>query len=195
MNLSRLRELAERATPGPWQWFGNTKMSEVYLATVDRGRIFVMDFVRWGMGCAQPRFQVRIGEQGGIMRKLSELDGDNAPTMVASHRKEFVGIGHPDAAFIAAARSAVPELIDECERLATLHGYEQSRSNDARADLDIITAQLSSALAESTRLRDELKSMTRARNEACDGWESLWRSDNNDEPPAEIAALRKVGQP
>jgi hypothetical protein len=58
-DLKRAKELCEAATAGPWQWFGNTKMREVYLATIDRGRVFVMDFVRWGMSSAQPRFQLR----------------------------------------------------------------------------------------------------------------------------------------
>ena len=57
--LDRIEEIAKAATPGPWQWYGNTKMHEVYLATVNRGRVYVMDFVRWGMAGAQPRFQVR----------------------------------------------------------------------------------------------------------------------------------------
>jgi hypothetical protein len=120
--LRAWKEMTEAATPGPWQWFGNTKMYEVYLATVDRGRIFVMDFERWGMAGAQPRFQVRLdGEPDtGIMRRLCELEGDVAPKMVASHRKEFVGIGHPDAKFIAGARTAVPVLLAEVERLRAL---------------------------------------------------------------------------
>lgn len=72
---AKLRKIAEAATPGPWQWFGNTKMHEVYLATPDRGRLLVMDFARWGMGGAQPRFQVRIDDVpgSGIMRDLGEL--------------------------------------------------------------------------------------------------------------------------
>ena len=99
--MTDLRKLAEaalvddkRCTPGPWEWFGNTKMREVYLATTHSGRVFVMDFVRWGMTNAQPRFQVRYEKNRGVMQPLADLDGDGAPKMVASHRKEFVGMGY-----------------------------------------------------------------------------------------------------
>jgi hypothetical protein len=94
-------------------------MYEVYLATVDRGRVFVMDFERWGMAGAQPRFQVDIAG-GGIMRTLGELAvqrPDDGPRFEASHRKQFTGIGHPVARFIAAAGSLVPRLLREVDRL------------------------------------------------------------------------------
>ena len=120
LDTKRLRELCDAATPGPWQWFGNTKTRDVYLATIDRGRVFVMDFVRWGMTGAQPRFQVRLGEGGGVMRGVGEFGDEESPLgpkFEVSYRRQFVGIGHPDAAFIAAARTAVPDLIDEVERL------------------------------------------------------------------------------
>jgi len=117
----RWRGLLAKATPGPWQWFGNMKMREVYLATVDRGRVFVMDFERWGMSGAQPRFQVRLdGNPGsGIMRRLDEM-GDLGPKMVGSHRNDFVGIDHPDASLIASAPTAMSALLDENERLRAM---------------------------------------------------------------------------
>lgn len=106
VDIKDLKRKAEAATPGRWQWFGNTKMNEVYLATVDGGQQFVMDFVRWGMRGAQPRFQVRIDGPGtGIMRALGELGAKEhpfGPKFEASHRRHFTGIGHPDADHIAA---------------------------------------------------------------------------------------------
>lgn len=131
--LKSLRALCEAATPGPWQWYGNTKTYEVYLATKHSGRRFVMDFARWGMGSAQPRFQVTIdgdASGAGVMRSLVDLAGGDArakekgldlpalgPLFEVDYRRQFVGIGHPDAAFIAAARQAVPVLIEEVETL------------------------------------------------------------------------------
>lgn len=134
LDLAKLRALAEAATRGPWQWFGNTKMNEVYLATVDRGRRYVMDFVRWGMAGAQPRFQVLIdgrGAGGGVMRSLSDLATGDAnaggrlpilgPKYEASHRKQFTGIGHADAEWIAAANpTAVLSLLDDLARVRRL---------------------------------------------------------------------------
>lgn len=128
IDVKRMRELCELATPGPWQWFGNTNHHEVYLATVNRGRVFVMDFVRWGMSGAQPRFQVALngGDDSGVMRSVGEMAKNEAvskPTVVfgplyeAPYRKQFTGIGHPDAAFIAASRTLVPDLLGEVGRL------------------------------------------------------------------------------
>lgn len=89
-------------TPGPWRWFGNTKSHDIHLATVDRGRVFVLNFVRWGMGSAQPRFQGR-GAKRGIMVPATEL-----VTYEVDYRRDITGIDHPDARLIAAA----PELLE-----------------------------------------------------------------------------------
>lgn len=40
--VDEIRERAERALPGPWQWFGNTETDGVYLATTHGGRIYVL---------------------------------------------------------------------------------------------------------------------------------------------------------
>lgn len=86
LDFKSARALADAATPGPWEWFGNTKQYEVYLATKHSGRRFVMDFVRWGMGGAQPRFQVTIdGNEavGGVMCSISQLAAGASRAWVA----------------------------------------------------------------------------------------------------------------
>jgi hypothetical protein len=134
--LAEARALDAARTPGQWQWFGNVKMREVYLSTVDRGRTFVMDFARWGMTGAQPRFQVTLDERPGYgqMARLENL-GDMGPQMVAAHRSDFVGIGHPDARFIAAASVLVPRLIAEVDRLRLeleqVRSFHESTRKDA----------------------------------------------------------------
>lgn len=119
--LDQLENNARGATPGPWQWYGNTKMCEIYLATVDRGRTFVMDFVRWGMRGAQPRFQLRK-EGLGIMYPLGDLaktQDPDGPVFEATHRKQFAGIGHPDARHIAASSpDVVLALVAEVRKLS-----------------------------------------------------------------------------
>lgn len=42
---ARLAEIVKRAAaiiPGPWEWYGNTATDEVFLATRDRGRLFIL---------------------------------------------------------------------------------------------------------------------------------------------------------
>jgi hypothetical protein len=123
-DLRKHKEIALAATKGPWQWFGNTKMHEVYLATVNRGRVFVMDFVRWGMRSAQPRFQTRFEGAPidyGRMQSLGDLaaqEHPQGPKFEVPYRRQFQGIGHPDAEHIAANSPDVTlKLIERIERL------------------------------------------------------------------------------
>jgi hypothetical protein len=119
LDIQAIRARNEARTPGKWQWFGNTKQNEVYLATVDRGRVFVMDFVRWGMSGAQPRFQVALngGDDSGIMRSIGEMAKNEevskpavifGPLFEVAYRRDFIGIGHPDAQFLAHASTDIP---------------------------------------------------------------------------------------
>jgi hypothetical protein len=85
LDVEELERKALAATPGPWGWFGNAGSQSIYLATVNRGRQFVMKFARWGMRGSQPRFQVN-----GRMTNASEL-----------MEFEVTGIAHPDAIHIS----------------------------------------------------------------------------------------------
>lgn len=122
-DLKAIEDRAAAATPGPWEWYGNTKYTgNFYLSTKNRGRIFVMDFVRWGMRGAQPRFQkdhllVNGSELVNYEVKPGAKRGD--PQL---YREDFIGILHPDAIFIAAARSDVAALTEEVRRLRDLVG-------------------------------------------------------------------------
>ncbi len=104
-------------TPGPWKWFGNAGSNHVYLATVHSGRRYVMDFTRWGMRGAQPRFQP---ERGGMVdaKDLLQFEvGDRDIVGMEAARKDgsvyrydVRGINCADARLIAAA----PELFEAC---------------------------------------------------------------------------------
>jgi hypothetical protein len=52
---------------------------DVYLSTVTGGRVFVMDFARWGMAGAQPRFQ--IDHRMVALGELAELASCRRPTL------------------------------------------------------------------------------------------------------------------
>jgi hypothetical protein len=40
--LEAIRKRHEAIVPGPWRWFGNTETDQLYLGTVDRGRLYVL---------------------------------------------------------------------------------------------------------------------------------------------------------
>ncbi len=112
--------LAAGPTDGPWAWFGEGKYNQLYLATVLNGRRYVMDFVRWGMKGAQPRFQIN-----GLMEDAKDLFkfevGNPSVTGVAQakadssvYRFDVAEIDHPDARWIAACNpAAIRQLFSE----------------------------------------------------------------------------------
>lgn len=123
MSDERLAEIEARdqaATPGPWAWFGNTDVRDACLATPDRGRLYVMQFARWGMASAQPVFRDDAARQ---MVKASEVPVYEVAPKASSrddprvYRADISGFRNPDAEFIAHARQDVTDLLAEVGRL------------------------------------------------------------------------------
>lgn len=134
MNLGEIRARADRATPGPWQWFGNTDVQQVYLATKRWGRMFVMGFHRWGMQGAKPVFfegrswrpdPESIGDftsPGRMVDANERARYEVCPTATERsdyrvYRADLAGIRNADAEFIAHSRQDVAELLGEVDRL------------------------------------------------------------------------------
>ncbi len=106
---ARLRSLAEKARPGKRFWKFNIKTHACYLyCHIGRGGWdAVMDFVRFGMRGAAPRFQTK-----GIMFRP-----DDMPEIKPDHNGD-VTISHPDADFIAACDpTTIIGLLDELAKL------------------------------------------------------------------------------
>lgn len=130
--LEEIRERAVRATPGPWQWYGNTDKHVIYLAARGRGRMFVMTFARWGMQSVQPLFAVdrEPGTDGwtsvGWMEAASRLAryevAPDAPdrSHPSVYRADIAGVKAPDAEFIAHSRADVAWLLDVIDRVRAL---------------------------------------------------------------------------
>ncbi|MBX9877657.1 MAG: hypothetical protein K2Y22_04295 [Candidatus Obscuribacterales bacterium] len=125
IDIEAIKERADKATKGPWAWFGNTSVQQAYLATTHSGRIYVMQFRRWGTQDAMPVFQDFDSQ---TMRPMTdyvvhEVSGGRCIGKGKSkkdcncYRKDFRKINHPDAEFIAHARTDIPALLDEIERL------------------------------------------------------------------------------
>jgi hypothetical protein len=92
-------------TPGPWFWDVRKKYNVFRLCSPIRGTLIVMDFSRWGMQSAQPRFSDRNGEKrGGIMEDGSKIDLSK----------------NPDARLIAAA----PDLLEACRAALKWYGLD-----------------------------------------------------------------------
>jgi len=132
-----IRERVAKATPGPWAWFGYTKPCKsvnVYLATINRGRRYVMGFRRWGMSGAQPEFQSDM-----LMRGIDEL-ADRGEVVVKSHSGEIVGVAHPDMDLIAHAPTDLAYLLSQVEELRAELQRERARVEALSEQLRQVTA-------------------------------------------------------
>jgi hypothetical protein len=118
--------MSTKHTPGPWRWEFNESYKGISLVggrpTFDKT---VMDFRRWGMGGAQPRF---MGDDDGfrILHKLSDRKDWIKPFPGRAHHVDWcASVDHPDANLIAAA----PDLLDAL--IGFLHEFGDKSDNNA----------------------------------------------------------------
>lgn len=106
--LKRVEGRWNAASAGKWFWDVNPKCHQVTLETSKH--MIVMDFVRWGMGSAAPRFRV-----DGLMQRAEVL---SEPIPGREHHAHWERlINHPDAIAIQNAPEDVRQLIAEVRRL------------------------------------------------------------------------------
>lgn len=158
--LEEIRARHAAATPGPWRWYGYVKgrgiggskaakrrCVNLHLATVDRGRIYVMQFERSGFDGAQPRFQryrkpedAQTPYGGGVMVGAGEMAGGPGGYL-KEYSGEFVSIDNQDAVAIERSWEDIDFLIDQIDRknmfiCSLLHcsrreEFEQGNHDDA----------------------------------------------------------------
>lgn len=92
-------------TEGPWRWEFNWKSKDVHLVG---GRpqfdLTVMDFTRWGMGSATPRFRdVSVNGMNIMHRLCDQKDWIEAFPGRSHHLDWCAAVNHPDARLMAAA--------------------------------------------------------------------------------------------
>lgn len=125
---------AAKHTPGPWQWFERQK-GRPYLATPDRGQLYVMGFERAGMQGAGPVFAHWPGIEGGAARE--RRGGVMEPGLLLRD-----GLMHPDARMVEAA----PDLL---EALAALTNHCRRMGFDTREEEPLLQAA-EAAIAKAT---------------------------------------------
>lgn len=113
-------------TPGPWRWEVNPKHKQVELCGgKPRFDTTVMEFVRWGMNSAQPRFNASILDTPHCVMKNAIEFALAAPGR-EHHTDWFRLIDHPDANLIAAA----PDLLAALDEILNYDGGADSALQD-----------------------------------------------------------------
>lgn len=109
VELAEIEERWNRASKGRWMWEINPKSHHVDLET--SFGMTVMDFVRWGMGGAAPRFR----DENDLLHRVDKM---MEPIPGREHHACWAQrINHPDAVAIAAAPEDIRSLIAEVRRL------------------------------------------------------------------------------
>lgn len=115
--LDKVKALDAKATPGPWRWVLNMRAKEIQL--VSRGNLYVMDFNRWGMAGARPRFRHAGGMDVMVNADVFgvEIEGRE------HHRSWLQGIHHPDAdlpVLLRNSASRIAAVVEEARQVMSL---------------------------------------------------------------------------
>lgn len=114
----------EGHTPGPWRWELSSSGKAVHVVGgTPRYDLTVMDFARWGMASATPRFRDVAHDGMNIMHRLPDVADWIRPFSGREHHASWCAeTTHPDARLIAAAPDLLAEVIRLRAEVAALKG-------------------------------------------------------------------------
>jgi hypothetical protein len=121
IDLEAIRGRRAAAARGPWHWSGNTDTHQIRLSNwiPGSGRCTVMDFTRWGMQSARPRFidadHFMVDANEHVVYEVAPAVNDRSDRRV--YRGDIIDIRHPDAQLIAHAPQDIDDLLAEVDRL------------------------------------------------------------------------------
>lgn len=116
--------MSTQHTPGPWRWEINRDSKILHLVGgVPRFDLTVMDFSRWGMTRAVPRFRDTSLDGMNLMDRLCDKPEWIADFPGRSHHANWCAdVIHPDARLMAAA----PILYAALEKIAAVNEFNTS---------------------------------------------------------------------
>lgn len=121
VDVEAIRTRRAAATRGPWHWSGNTDTHQIRLSSwiPGAGRCTVMDFTRWGMQSARPRFVdpdlMMLNADTRVVYEVAPAATERSDRRV--YRADIIDIRHPDAQLIAHAPQDIDDLLAEVDRL------------------------------------------------------------------------------
>lgn len=125
-------------TPGPWRWeFNATSKTLQLCGGIPKFDKTVMDFARWGMGGASPRFNGKhAGDDHNILFRPSERQDWMVPFLGREHHASWLmDITHPDAQLIASAPDLAKRVHELEEELAKHVAYAASSVDEQDEEL------------------------------------------------------------
>ncbi len=130
-------------TPGPWRWEFNAMHKSVHLVGGrPRFDLTVMDFDRWGMGGAVPRFRDPNLDGMNLMDRLCDKPEWLAPFQGRSHHADWcAAVVHPDARLIEAA----PTMLAALRRAALALAFAAETSPAMQDDYNAVSAAIALA--------------------------------------------------
>lgn len=129
-------------TKGPWRWEINRKHKNIHLVGGNpQYDLTIMDFVRWGMSGACPRFIEPNKVKLQILHRICDRPDLIIPFRGRFHHAQWcAGITHPDANLIAAS----PDLLEACK--GVIETYEScGLSKELARAMDIVERAISKA--------------------------------------------------